>query len=78
MGVSVSVFRKHCLLFAFMTIGHSFGICVDSCMHTTSKTLHDINDDFAVRYDREYILTEFNRTLVSVLVENGQNEPIQK
>ena len=54
---SFSPFRKlsaSVRLFALHVARHIFEICDDSRMRITTKTVHDRNDDFALRYVRIY------------------------
>ena len=54
---SFSPFRKlsaSVRLFALHVVRHIFEICDDSRMRITTKTVHDRNDDFALRYVRIY------------------------
>ena len=41
-------------VFALHVVRHIFEICDDSRMRITTKTVHDRNDDFALRYVRIY------------------------
>ena len=45
---------SQCWLFALHVVRHIFEICDDSRMRITTKTVHDRNDDFALRYVRIY------------------------
>ena len=51
---SFSPFRKPSAVFALHVIRHIFEISNDSRMRITTKTVHDRNDDFALRYVRIY------------------------
>ena len=55
--VRLSVFafsEAFCVCSLFMIVRHIFEISDDSRMRITTKSVHDKNDDFALRYVRIY------------------------